>query len=54
VKDVAIDTDEWKVTHLIVELTKQGAKEILGATHALTKGVLNKLAILSLEKGETC
>ena len=47
VKDVTIDTDGWKVTHLIVELTKQGAEEILGATPSLTKGVLNKLAISS-------
>lgn len=54
VKDVTIDTDEWKVTHLIVELTKQAAEEILGATPAMTKGVLNKLAISSLAKGTAC
>ena len=50
VKDVTIDTDEWKVTHLIVELTKQAAEEILGATPAITRSVLNTLAISALEK----
>jgi len=50
VKDVIIDTDEWKVTHLVVELTKEAAKEILGAP----KGMLNTLAISALEKGTAC
>ena len=54
IKDVTLDTDGWKVTHLIIELTKEGAEEILGATPALTKGVLNKLAISSLKKGTAC
>ena len=54
IKDVTLDTDEWKVTHLIIELTKEGAEEILGATPALTKSVLNKLAISSLKKGTAC
>ena len=54
VKDVTIDTDEWKVTHLIVELTKQAAEEILGATPAMTRSVLNTLAISALEKGTAC
>jgi len=54
IKDVTLDTDEWKVTHLVIELTKEGAEEILGATPALTKGVLNKLAISSLKKGTAC
>lgn len=50
VVDVIIDTDEWKVTHLVVELTKKGAEEILG----VAKGVLNTLAITALEKGTAC
>ena len=54
VKDVIIDTDEWKISHLVIELTKEAAKEILGATPALTQSVLNTLAISSLEKGTAC
>ena len=54
VKDVVIDTDEWKVTHLVVELTKEAAEDILGATPALTRSALNTLAISALEKGAAC
>jgi sporulation protein YlmC with PRC-barrel domain len=54
VKDVVIDTDEWKVTHLVIELTKEAAEQILGATPAMTRSVLNTLAISALEKGTTC
>ena len=50
VKDVIIDTDEWKVTHLVVELTKEAAEETLG----VAKSVLNTLAISALEKGAAC
>jgi sporulation protein YlmC with PRC-barrel domain len=50
VMDVIIDTDEWKVTHLVVELTKDAAKEILG----VAKRTLNMLAISALEKGTAC
>lgn len=53
VKDVVIDTEEWKITHLIVELNKNAAEEILGATYAV-KSVLNKIAISALEKGMAC
>ena len=53
VKDVIIDTEEWKITHLIIELTKDAAKEILGASYAV-KSVLNKIAISALEKGMAC
>jgi len=54
VKDVVIDTDEWKVTHLVLELTKEATEEILGATPAMTRSVLNTLAISALEKGTAC
>jgi sporulation protein YlmC with PRC-barrel domain len=54
VKDVVIDTDEWKITHLEIELTKEAAEEILGATPALTRGVRNTIAISALEKGAAC
>ena len=54
VRDAVIDTDEWRITHLIIELTKEAAEEILGATPAMTRRVLNTLAISSLEKGTAC
>jgi sporulation protein YlmC with PRC-barrel domain len=50
VKDVIIDPEEWKVTHLVVELTKDAAEEVLGAR----KSVLNRIAISALEKGMAC
>jgi len=53
VKDLVIDTDEWKITHLEIELTKKAAEEILGATYAV-KSVRNRLAISALEKGVAC
>lgn len=53
VKDVVIDTEQWKITHLVVELTKEAAEEILGASYAV-KSVLNKIAISALEKGMAC
>jgi sporulation protein YlmC with PRC-barrel domain len=54
VKDVIIDTDEWKITHLVIELTKEASEDILGATPALTRSALNTLAISALEKGAAC
>ena len=30
VKDLVIDTDEWKITHLEIELKKEAAYELLG------------------------
>jgi sporulation protein YlmC with PRC-barrel domain len=53
VKDVIIDTDGWKMTHLEIELAKEAAEEILGATYAV-KGVRNRLVISALEKGAAC
>ena len=53
VKDVVINPEEWKITHIIVELTKNAAEEVLGATYAV-KGVINKIAISALEKGTAC
>ena len=54
VKDVIIDPEEWKITHLEIEFTKEAAEDILGATPAMTKGVRNRLAISALEKGMAC
>lgn len=31
VTDIVIDGEEWKVTHLEIELRKEAAKELLGA-----------------------
>jgi hypothetical protein len=50
VRGVIIDPEEWKLTHLEVELTKKAAKELLGADNA----VRNKLAISALRKGKAC
>ena len=50
IKDVIIDTDEWKITHLEIELNKKAANEIVG----VKKEVLNTLAISALEKGKAC
>jgi len=41
---------EWEVTHLEIELTKEAAKEILGARTAIR----NTLAISALGKGSEC
>ena len=50
VKDVIIDPEEWKITHLVVELSKDAAEEILG----VGKSVLNRIALSALEKGMAC
>jgi len=44
VKDVVLDAEEWKVTHLGVKLTKDAAKEVLGAK----KSCMNVLAISAI------
>jgi len=48
VKEIEIDPEEWKVTHLEVELEKDVAESVLGVKKG---GVRNMLAISSLEKG---
>ena len=48
VKDIQIDPEDWKVTHLEIELTKDIAESVLGARKG---GVRNMLAISALEKG---
>lgn len=50
VKDVYVDEEEWKITHLEVELTKEAAKELLGARTAFR----NSLAISALGKWPDC
>ena len=48
VKELGIDPEEWKITHLEIELTKDVAESVLGAKKG---GVRNMLAISALEKG---
>jgi sporulation protein YlmC with PRC-barrel domain len=48
VKELGIDPEDWKVTHLELELTKDIAESVLGARKG---GVRNMLAISALEKG---
>ena len=48
VKELGIDPEDWKITHLEIELTKDIAESVLGAKKG---GVRNMLAISALEKG---
>jgi sporulation protein YlmC with PRC-barrel domain len=48
VKAVEVDPEEWKITHLELELTKDIAESVLGARKG---GVRNMLSISALEKG---
>jgi sporulation protein YlmC with PRC-barrel domain len=54
VKDITIDTEEWKVTHLEVELTKEASQEFLGVTPGLATSARNTLAISAIKQGELC
>jgi hypothetical protein len=45
VKEVIIDPDKWKVTHLEVELSKDAAELVLGAKKG---GIRNLLAVSSI------
>jgi len=48
VKEIGIDPEEWKITHLEIELQKDVAESVLGAKKG---GVRNMLDISALEKG---
>jgi sporulation protein YlmC with PRC-barrel domain len=48
VKGIEVDPEEWKITHLEIELKKEIAESVLGANKG---GVRNMLAVSSLEKG---
>ena len=48
VKGIEVDPDEWRITHLEIELKKDIAESVLGAKKG---GVRNMLAVSSLEKG---
>ena len=48
IKEIEVDPNEWKVTHLEVELDKDVAESVLGAKKG---GVRNMLNVSALEKG---
>jgi sporulation protein YlmC with PRC-barrel domain len=50
VKEVIVDTAEWKVTHLEVQLKKEASKEILGAK----KSFRNLLSVSAIKKEPDC
>jgi sporulation protein YlmC with PRC-barrel domain len=50
VKDVLIDGEDWKITHLEVELTREAAKELLGAKSSFR----NVLAISAVGPASKC
>lgn len=50
VKDVIMDEEEWKITHLEIELTKEAAKELLGAKTSFR----NVLAISAVGPASKC
>ena len=47
IKEIDVEPDEWKVTHLEVELDKNVAESVLGAKKG---GVRNMLNVSALEK----
>jgi len=48
VKEIGIDPEDWEITHLEVQLTKDAAETVLGAKKY---GVRNMLAISALKEG---
>jgi sporulation protein YlmC with PRC-barrel domain len=50
VKEIILDPEEWKLTHLEIELTKDAAKEFLG----VKSSVRNILAISAVGPGSKC
>ena len=48
VKGIEVDPDEWRITHLEIELKKDIAESVLGAKKG---GVRNMLTTSALEKG---
>jgi sporulation protein YlmC with PRC-barrel domain len=48
IKEMEVDANEWKVTHLEVQLDKNVSESVLGAKKG---GVRNNLNVSALEKG---
>ena len=51
VKEIEIDPEEWKITHLKIELKKDIAESVLGVKPSAFSQVRNMLAISALNKG---
>ncbi len=56
IKDIRIDSSDWKVTHFEIELEQNIAKSVLGVKkdgvhNFFEGGVRNMLAVSALEKG---
>jgi sporulation protein YlmC with PRC-barrel domain len=52
IKDIHVDGEEWKVTHFELELTKEAAKELLGAKTSF-RNVLSISAVGPASKSVT-
>ena len=50
IKDVILDDEEWRVTHLEIQLTKEASKELLGAK----KSFRNVLAVSAVGSPAKC
>ena len=50
IKNAYVDPETWEITHLEIQLTKEAAREILGARTPVT----DSLAISALRKGSAC
>lgn len=46
VKELVIDSEQWKVTHLEIELTKEAAEIVLGIRKG---GIRNLLAVSAID-----
>jgi sporulation protein YlmC with PRC-barrel domain len=54
VKDLVLDPDTWKVSHLEIELTRNAAIELLGVTPGFGQSARSTLAVSALEDGTAC
>ena len=50
IRDVIVDSADWKVTHFEVQLKKEASKEILGAK----KSFRNLLSVSAIKKEPDC
>ena len=50
VKDPVVDQEDWKVTHIEVELSKETCEQVFGVKPGYFENPRNVLAISALEK----
>ena len=50
IRDVVVDSAEWKVTHFEIQLKKEASKEILGAK----KSFRNLLSVSAIKQEHEC